>query len=354
VPREGDTGEVNPYKHVLSAVGVAVFVIGLTPASALAAPPTTSGDALNQLNAASEQEERVGEQYNVAMINLQARRADVRQADADLATARQAVAAAKADEAKYRGDVDRWIQATAQGADLSSMSALLTGRSASDFLDREWLLAQVSKHNNESMDGLRNALDKASDASERARRAQQRASDAATRAKQVSDTLAQSEQAAQNAENAARAAYNQLTSPQRAALKSDTGVPFDTGDIPAGAAGIAVKAALSQVGTPYVYGGTTPGVGLDCSALVRYAYRQTGISLPRVTTQQFQIGTPVAESDLQPGDLLFFGTASDIHHVAMYIGGGKIVHAPDVGQAVKVVPISGGGSDYFGSKRIVG
>ena len=345
---------MNPYKHVLGAVGVAVAVIGLTPASAaLADPPTTSSDALNQLNAASQQEEQVGEQYNVAMLNLQARQADVQKAAGDLATAQQAVAAAKADEDKYRGDVDRWIQATTQGADLSSMSALLTGQSASDFLDRAWLLQQVSKHNNESMDGLQSALDKANTASAQAQQAQQKATDAAAQAKQVSDTLAQRKQDAQNAQNAAQAAYNKLTSSQKVALKADTGVPFDTSNVPAGAAGIAVKAALSQVGTPYVYGGTQPGVGLDCSALVQYAYRQAGISLPRVTTEQFQIGTPVSESNLQPGDLLFFGTADNIHHVAMYIGGGKIVHAPDVGQVVKVVPISGGGSDYFGSKRIV-
>lgn len=344
----------NPYKHVLGALGVTLAVISLTPASALADPPTNANDALAQLHDASQKEESLGEQYNAAQLAYQARQADVQKATAELATDQQAEKQAQADEDRYRADVDRWVSATTEGADLSSMSALLTGQSPSDFLDRAWMLQEVSQFNGNAMDGLSRALDKANAASKQAQQAQQKANDAAAQAKQVADGLQAQKTAALQAQAAAQAAYDKLTGGQKAALKSDKGLPFDTSNVPAGAAGIAVKAALSQVGVPYVYGGTQPGVGLDCSALVQYAYKQAGISLPRVTTEQVLVGTPVAKADLIPGDLLFFGTASNVHHVAMYIGGGNIVHAPDVGQVVKVVPISGGGSDYYTSRRIVG
>ncbi|MFC0437424.1 C40 family peptidase [Kutzneria buriramensis] len=342
-----------PYKHVLGALGVTLAVISLAPASALADPPTNANDALAQLHDASQKEESVGEQYNAAQSAYQARLADVQKANADLATDQQAEKQAKADEDRYRGDVDRWVSATTEGADLSSMSALLTGQSPSDFLDRAWMLQEVSQFNGDAMAGLDKALSKASDASKKAQQAQDKSNTAAAQAKQVADGLQAQKDAATQAEQAAQAAYNRLTGSQKTALASDKGQPFDTSNVPPGAAGIAVKAALGQVGTPYVYGGNQPGVGLDCSSLVQYAYRQAGISLPRVTTDQVNVGTPVSEADLKPGDLLFFGTASNVHHVAMFIGNGQIVHAPDVGQVVKVVPISGGGSDYYTSRRIV-
>lgn len=344
----------NPYKHVLGALGVTLAVISLTPASAQADPPTNASDALAQLHDASQKQESLGEQYNAAQLTYQARQADAQKAQMDLATDQQAVKQAQADEDRYRGDVDRWVSATTEGADLSSMSALLTGQSPSDFLDRAWMLQEVSQFNGNAMDGLSKSLDKANSASKQADQAQKKATDAAAQAKQVADGLAAQKTAAVAAQTAAQAAYDRLTGTQKSALASDKGVPFDTSNVPAGAAGIAVKAALGQVGTPYQYGGNTPNVGLDCSSLVQYAYRQAGITLPRVTTEQVLQGRPVAKADMIPGDLLFFGTAGNVHHVAMYIGNGNIVHAPDVGQVVKVVPISGGGSDYYTSRRIVG
>ncbi|NUS43121.1 MAG: C40 family peptidase [Mycobacteriaceae bacterium] len=88
-------------------------------------------------------------------------------------------------------------------------------------------------------------------------------------------------------------------------------------------AATAVRAALTQVGTPYRWGGNDPGRGLDCSGLTKYAYAQAGLSLPRVAEDQ-DIGTPVDQSSVLPGDLAVWDG-----HVAMVIGDGKMVEAGD-------------------------
>lgn len=107
-----------------------------------------------------------------------------------------------------------------------------------------------------------------------------------------------------------------------------------------GSTSTVVNAALSQIGTPYVWGGSQPGVGLDCSGLVQYAYAQAGKSLGRVTTAQEGAGQRVSLNNLQPGDILFWGGSGASYHDAIYIGGGQYVHAPQPGESVKIGTIS--------------
>ena len=85
-----------------------------------------------------------------------------------------------------------------------------------------------------------------------------------------------------------------------------------------------VGIAMRYLGTPYVWGGSSPG-GYDCSGLVAYVYSQVGVSLPHYTGAQWNVGVPVSRDDLQPGDLVFF---DGLGHVGLYIGGGQFIHAP--------------------------
>ena len=95
-----------------------------------------------------------------------------------------------------------------------------------------------------------------------------------------------------------------------------------------------VNAAYSQLGVPYVYGGSTAGVEFDCSGLVQYCHAVAGISLPR--TSQAQGGCGVAVSNPQPGDIVCYGT-----HVGIYIGNGQMIHAPKPGDVVKIASVYG-------------
>jgi len=106
----------------------------------------------------------------------------------------------------------------------------------------------------------------------------------------------------------------------------------------AGGAGTALAAAESQEGVPYVWGGETPGVGFDCSGLTQWAWRQAGVDLPRTAAAQYDAVAHVSLSDLQPGDLLFWGYGG-ISHVGMYVGGGDIINAPDTGDVVRIQAI---------------
>ncbi|MFE7747190.1 C40 family peptidase [Nocardia sp. NPDC057455] len=99
---------------------------------------------------------------------------------------------------------------------------------------------------------------------------------------------------------------------------------------------IALDAALSKVGSPYVYGAAGPN-SFDCSGLVQWSYRQAGVELPRTSGAQLSAGSPVSVDDLQPGDLVsFYGGG----HSGLYAGDGNVVHASTSGQPVKVAPIS--------------
>jgi cell wall-associated NlpC family hydrolase len=109
--------------------------------------------------------------------------------------------------------------------------------------------------------------------------------------------------------------------------------------------------ALSQVGVPYQWGGTTPGVGLDCSGLVYLAYRAAGITLPRVTYAQVDYGITVADDALAPGDLLFFNDGNPFGHVAIYLGQGLMIHAPHTGTVVKIDPVPAGSIEL--ARRII-
>ncbi len=114
-----------------------------------------------------------------------------------------------------------------------------------------------------------------------------------------------------------------------------------------GRAGIALRYAVKQIGDSYVWGAAGP-IRWDCSGLTMRAYEQAGVRLPHSSRAQFGYGRSIARSNLLPGDLVFFGTP--ISHVGIYVGKGKMVHAPRPGARVNIVEFG----NYFGRKKYVG
>ncbi|MFE9785196.1 NlpC/P60 family protein [Nocardia salmonicida] len=114
-----------------------------------------------------------------------------------------------------------------------------------------------------------------------------------------------------------------------------------------------ISFACAQLGLPYVWGGNGPDVngGWDCSGLTQAAYRAAGITIPRTTYDQVYTGATVSEHQLAPGDLVFYGTAADVHHVGIYLGGDQMVHAPTFDEPVQVSPYRWSGDDYYTATR---
>jgi len=117
--------------------------------------------------------------------------------------------------------------------------------------------------------------------------------------------------------------------------------------LPYSAASI-VRQAERFVGVRYLWGGLSAW-GYDCSGLIWAVYRAHGITIPRDADPQFRHGTAVSLDALKPGDLLFYGSESYVHHVSIYAGGGRMVEAPDSAHSVRIVPVRHGG--LVGARR---
>ncbi len=97
-----------------------------------------------------------------------------------------------------------------------------------------------------------------------------------------------------------------------------------------------INLAKNYLGDRYVWGGTTLGVGVDCSGYVQALYRKMGIYIPRDSRSQARGGTTISTNNLKPGDLVFYGSSSYINHVAMYIGNGQVIHASNRRDGIKI------------------
>ncbi|MGW6691765.1 C40 family peptidase [Streptomyces sp. NPDC054961] len=178
-----------------------------------------------------------------------------------------------------------------------------------------------------ALDGELNALEEsartgaAAEAKKAKEDAQQKA-DADQKAKEEADRKAESERA-----NRSSARASLSTKSASASSEGSSSQGSGTVSAPAtGSAAAIVNFARAQVGKAYVMGGTGPS-SFDCSGLVQAAYRQAGISLPRMSQAQSSAGTSVSLNALQPGDILFWGAKGSAYHVAVYVGGGKFVGA---------------------------
>ena len=162
--------------------------------------------------------------------------------------------------------------------------------------------------------------------------------------KLIEEARQQQRQYALAEQNAVSAAVNQVANIRSEAPK----IGLSRGSSPISNNNV-VAYASNFLGTPYLWGGTTP-IGFDCSGFTQYVYKHFGISIGRTTYDQINDGVGVSRDQLQPGDLVFFGKGGNPTHMGMYIGNGAMIHAPRTGDVVKISPVDR--SDYITARRV--
>jgi peptidoglycan DL-endopeptidase CwlO len=349
---EGDTHAVSHRlkRGAITASAVITLLAALLPVPA--AQAQQESPAVQRFRDLNTQAKDLNEDFLKAEEDRKAREADITKFSAEAQAANVAKTAAKAKEDEFRGQVDQLSQAAFHGARFDKLSALFTGTSPEDFLDRSSALNILATDNNNALKQLTGAVNQAASAEREAGDAQRNATQARDAAVKLGEEIKAKRAELDKQISEIMSSLDKLSATDRAALQGevDNGRYFPGNSI----AGKAVTSALSRRGDRYALGGTKPPV-FDCSGLMMWAYAQHGFKLPRTSREQYKVGRPVSKSELQPGDLLFYGTsAATIHHVTMYIGNGMIVHASDYGIPVLSAPMAKGGSDFFAAKRPIG
>lgn len=157
--------------------------------------------------------------------------------------------------------------------------------------------------------------------------------------------------------SATPAAYGQHEPAARALAAAVRGATCNPLPARGPAAAQAIAFAHAQIGQPYLWGGDGPeagDTGFDCSGLTTAAYATAGIHLPRTAHTQYQATARVTETELRPGDLVFYGKPNTkIHHVGLYTGNGQMIDAPRYGKPVGIRPIRYQGNNFAGGGRVV-
>jgi peptidoglycan DL-endopeptidase CwlO len=292
--------------------------IGFIPSAPAQAEPDID-DVQAKVDRLYHEAEQASERYNDARIELSRLHEDLESLQSDQSRQGDQVES-------VRSDLRNAIIRQYQGQNLSASGQMLLSEDSSEFLSQISTMSAVGHLQDRVFDDFANeleALDIRSDATQkRVDQVSELKEQLADEKSTIDDKLAEAE-----------SLLDRLKEKEREAILS-RGTDRLPSDVPAsGRAGAAIKYAMSKVGGPYSYGGAGP-TAFDCSGLTMMAWAQAGVALPHSSSAQFSSGPRVAESDLKPGDLVFY--YSPISHVGMYIGNGMIVHAANPGAGIRV------------------
>lgn len=332
-------------------------------------------DAVAKLTELSRQAEQLTEAMHSAQIDLKNKlvaqaAAEKRHVD-DIASAD----AAKAQLATYQVDVDKFAAAMYMGARTDGLNAILTADSPQGLIDKMAVQKVMSIQMAAQMQNFRRLNEETAKAEAASAKSATDAKTAAEQAAAIRADLQRKQSQLQIQIAAVKSRYVGLTPEQKTALAGPGPLPpaeilaapapealppldapapeaIPAGDVaPApmaalpsmpsgpgeGEGAVAVQAALTRLGDPYVWGGSGPGA-FDCSGLVMWAFGQAGVALPHSSQALAAGGQPVSLDDMQPGDVVNY--YSDASHSAIYIGDGMMVHASTFGVPVAVSPVN--------------
>lgn len=330
-------------------IATATTLATAVPAATQAEPAARSSQqVLDRYKKLSVTAEKSAEAMNQAQSEYDKQRKTVATQRKAAAAADKKLTAANKQMSQAQVRVDALARASYRGARVNRLYAMLVSDSPQNLLDNMSDLEVISR---QAASDLRSIRKIASDADSAKKTAEKSAADAANAVKDAERKRGdlQAKQAELQLEAVAvRAVYQSMTGKELAALRGPK-YNFDPKSVPKGTSPgmVAVHAALSRIGDPYVWGATGPDK-FDCSGLMVWAYKQAGKGLPRTSEAQLGGGTPVDRNDLKPGDLIIY--YPDAHHVGMYVGDGYVIHASTFGVPVAVVPIDKGGP-YNSARR---
>ena len=302
-----------------------------------AAPQPTVAQQQAKVNALQAKFDQAVQQYDDVSTKLTAAKARLSQVNKEMAAA----------TAKYRHTRKRVVQiaaATYMDSGQTSLAGLLTTSDPGQVLSQASILTQLT--------GARNAQTKIFlTAAQQLVSVQQAQQHTETGIQQLATQRAQTRDAIQKNLDQQKAILDTLTAAQRKAVQAGSvggstststttkSAPGNTYSGPTSTqAEKAVSFAYAQIGCWYRWGGTGPcSRGFDCSGLVQAAWASAGVSIPRTTTEQWAALPHISMSALQPGDLIYY---NGVTHVAMYVGGGSILDAPQTGEQVRKLPMS--------------
>jgi cell wall-associated NlpC family hydrolase len=334
---QGARGSITARLLIPVALIVAVAAIGAIPSMSLAAPSQEEvASAKERLLALQREFEVIVERYNDARYDLSLN-------ESRLAEAKDKMQSARADAQEATDRLAERAVAAYTGIG-SQMDGLLNATSVTEFSDRLEFMGAVTASDAEIATEAENAQQEAQWAAEEYATAVE---DSRGRLEEMSRNRAEIERLLDEQEalyQELEADYESFLAAQRAAAEraaaaeaAPLGEPAaesggsesdGSGFVPppnASKAQVAVQAAYSVVDTQYVWGSSDPSVGLDCSGVTVYAWRQAGVALPHSSVAQYSSFPRIPLSAVQPGDLVYYGNYGP--HIAIYVGGGKIIHA---------------------------
>lgn len=354
-------------RYVVGGIaGLAVFSAVIN--GSVHADPADDGVA--KINELSRQAEQLTESMHSAQLDLdnklQVQAAAEKKHIDDLA----AIDATKAQLATYQGAVDNFAAAVYMGGRTDGLNAILTAESPQGLIDKMAVQKVMATEMAAQMQSYRRLSDEAAKAEAASAKSAAEAKTAAEQAAAVRADLQRKQSQLQVQIAIVKSRYQTLTPNQRVALAAPGPVPppevlaapapealppidappeapaaaevIPMAAVPVPGPGtdegaIAVQAALTRIGDPYVWGGGGPNQ-FDCSGLVMWSFQQAGIFLPHSSQALAHGGQPVSMDQIQPGDVVNY--YSDASHTAIYIGDGMMVHASTFGVPVRVAPVN--------------
>jgi cell wall-associated NlpC family hydrolase len=321
--------------RVIAALGITTVGGAMLTASPSAAEP--------DIDSVQERVQNLYHEAEVASEHYNEVREDMKDTRARLKTLRADLKRQKSEVEEIRGQVAESVVSQYQGEALSSTTQVFLSEDPDSFLDQ---LATVSAYNDQRGEMMANFALEVKQLEMREKAAKRELA----RISKAEETLAEKKAEIEAKAGKAKDLLGELKAEERARLaerssrSQERSVPKS---VPAsGRAGAAVDYAMAQVGDAYVYGAAGPDA-FDCSGLTMMAWRQAGVSLPHSSSGQMSSGPAVSQSDLQPGDLVFY--YQPVSHVGMYIGNGQIVHAANPESGVEVSDVNS--MPYSGAVR---